>query len=114
MRRREQGVERPRRHIPNDYDLKTSLREWCTCPKCFIVWEHPETTNDGADWQWVKVRYGGIVTCDACGARSVPEPRNHKHGLAKVLGNDMRRLFDEPTECSPPILKNPSCEEREP
>lgn len=83
----------PRRHVPNHYDLKTSLREWCTCPTCFLVWTHPETTNDGADWDWVKARYGSSVTCPNCGATSEPVPRNQKRGLTKVFGGDMRRLI---------------------
>ncbi len=99
--------------MPNDYDLKTSLREWCTCPQCLVVWEHPETTNDGADWAWVKARYGGPMACDVCGTLSEPVPRNQKRGLAKLLGNDMRRVIEAPRTDTPPN-RTMHPEEREP
>lgn len=114
MPRRDSDPPAPRRHVPNDFDLKTSLREWCTCPQCFLVWEHPETTNDRADWEWVKARYGGLVTCDACGTISEPIPRSQKHGLAKLLGNDMRCVVKGPPAGQPLTDRILPTEEREP
>ena len=85
-------------HIPVDFDLKTSLREWCTCPHCYLVWEHPETTNDRGDWDWVKARYMGRIPCPQCGAISEAVLWENKRGMAKVFGNQSRHLVSVPNE----------------
>ncbi len=95
---KEKPPRRPGPYMPPQFDLKTSLRQWCTCPHCLIVWDHPETTYDRGDWDWVKARYMGPTPCPQCGAISEITPRDHKRGLAKIFGNQARHLVSIPGE----------------
>lgn len=79
-------VEVPERHI--------RLRQFCTCPRCQVVWDHPETPHLARDWAWARERYGGMVRCPYCGAESAPQtPENCP--LPKRLKTSDRRMLRE-------------------
>ena len=59
---------------PSSFEVSTwgtdrymSLREYCTCPQCQVVWTHKETGNLDADWQWAKTHYQSAYPCPECG-----------------------------------------------
>lgn len=83
MARRKEGRRGMRVSSPSTYqvfglgtDSYMTLREYCTCPGCHTVWEHKETGDLKADWQWAKMRYQPAYTCGECGltTEAIPKP----------------------------------------
>ena len=91
--------------ISHDWDPKTPLREWCTCPHCLVVWTHKETMHDKADWEWAKAHYSEPTTCSECHTISVPIRKDERKSLPFRMRNEKRRIISgpEPDSESPPV-----------
>ncbi len=82
--------QNPSRFLVREFDLKTPLREWCTCPKCLVVWTHRETMDHGADWTWAKERYSGPTRCSECGTISAAVTQEQRRSSPRNLRNEDR------------------------
>ena len=57
-------------------DAWMTLREFCTCPVCHVVWTHKETRDIKQDWHWARLHYQAPFRCTECGwtTEAIPRP----------------------------------------
>ena len=79
-------------------DSYMPLREFCTCPGCKTMWQHKETGNFKADWQWARQRYQAAYTCGECGltTEAIPKPT-----VWQTFRSEWRRLAEPERESNP-------------
>ena len=79
-------------------DSYMALREYCTCPGCHTVWEHKETGNLKADWQWARQHYQPAYTCGECGltTEALTKPT-----WKQTFRDEYRRLAEPEREPNP-------------
>ena len=72
-------------------DSYISLREFCTCPGCRVVWTHMETGNLSSDEKWARARYTGKTQCIECDLVTEAIP---KTTFWQELRSEYRRTVD--------------------
>lgn len=72
-------------------DTYSTLREYCTCPGCQVVWTHLESGNWKADWAYAKRNYAQETQCMECGlvTEAIPKPT-----FRQGLRGEYRRTVD--------------------
>ena len=104
----------PSRFLIREFDLKTPLREWCTCPHCLVVWTHKETMHHDKDWEWARAHYSDPYICPECGTMSVPIRKQERKTLPRRIRNEDRRIISGPLIDNAPSEAPPAVTPQEP
>jgi len=79
-------------------DTYSTLREYCTCPECKVVWTHLESGNWKADWAYARENYSRETQCMECGLITEAIP---KQTFRESLRGEYRRTVDRVPDRAP-------------